>query len=96
MSGASKQASPECYASSFFLVSPKCSLALNQSGPTSKRNDRSLTHLHSDSGHSKNWTKIFHCPTSSGASERASAAERASPASSAERANERADERVAQ
>ena len=50
-----------------------------------------LTTLHSDSGHSGNWTKIFHCPTSSGASDWAS--ERAKEW--LVRPNERADERVA-
>ena len=46
--------------------------------------------VYSDLGHFENRTKIFYCPTSSGASERWSEAERASEASSMEQANERA------
>ena len=50
MSGASKQASgqassPECYASIFWYVWPKCSLPPTQSGPALKHKDRSLIHL---------------------------------------------------
>ena len=41
-----------------------------------------------DSEHLENWTDIFNCLTSSEASERVSAAERVSKASSAEQANE--------
>ena len=63
-------------------------------------------HNFSVSGHFENWTKIFHCSTSSGASECASeqqvsAVERANEASSVMQAkkcgaSEQADERVAQ
>ena len=45
---------------------------------------------HSDSKHYENWTKIIHCPTSSGASERSGARERTSER--CERTSERISE----
>ena len=41
---------------------------------------------HSDSGHHENWTKIFHCPMSSGASERRSERSGAQRSARAQRA----------